>query len=411
MVGRSSISSRFLLTFWALPIALPLGWLAGRLMEREFPALATPFHWSPLALWPLSWLLALRFHQSRFFFSLLLTAMIWFVAVGGGPASEHLLRVAADQALFLAFPMLLLAVSVFGDRGAFTARATGLWLLLGMVAACWGALVHGHLPGVRHWLSSLRHPIYGELGGVQVSASDLVYLGMACVVVVTGWLRAHLSDGWIPLVLLLVLAALHRQSGVYLAPYWSVAAVLACLAVVQEAYRLAYMDALTGLPGRRALEDYGRSLGRHYIIAMADVDHFKQFNDTYGHDVGDQVLRMVAGRLQSVRAGGRAFRYGGEEFTLVFTGSDANGVANELERLRQSIEDSRFTLRAVDRPAAKSGRKQRGRSLKGREVQVTVSMGMAQRNERAKELASVIKAADQALYKAKRKGRNRVESA
>lgn len=411
MVGRLTVSSRFLFAFWALPVAVPLGWLTGWLIERNFPALATPFHWSPLALWPLSWLLALRFHQSRFFFSLLLTALVWFVAVGGGPTGDHLLRVSADQALFLLFPALLLVVSVFGGRGAFTARATGLWLLLGVMAALWGALAHGHLPGVRHWLSSARHPLYGAGDGVRISASDLIYVGLAGVVVVTGWLRAHLSDGWIPLVLLLVFGALHRESDIDLASYWSVAALLACLAVVQEAYRLAYLDALTGLPGRRALEDYGRSMGRHYLIAMVDVDHFKQFNDTYGHDVGDQVLRMVAGRLKSVRVGGRAFRYGGEEFTLVFAGNDADSVTLELERLRQAIEDSRFTLRAGDRPTAKTGRKQRGRAAKGRDVQVTVSMGMAQRNERVRDLHAVVKAADQALYKAKRKGRNRVESA
>lgn len=196
-----------------------------------------------------------------------------------------------------------------------------------------------------------------------------------------------------------------------MAPYWSVAALLACLTVVQEAYRLAYLDALTGLPGRRALEEYGGSLGRNYMVAMADIDHFKQFNDTYGHDVGDQVLRMVAGKLKGVRAGGRAFRYGGEEFTLIFAANDVVRVADELERLRQVIEEARFTIRGGDRPVAKAGRKQRGRPVKGAAVKVTLSMGLAARNDSVRDLAAVIKAADKALYKAKRKGRNRVELA
>ena len=59
-------------------------------------------------------------------------------------------------------------------------------------------------------------------------------------------------------------------------------------------------------------------LGPRYVLAMADVDHFKSFNDTHGHDTGDQVLKLVAARLAQVKGGGRAFRYGGEEFTVLF---------------------------------------------------------------------------------------------
>jgi len=74
------------------------------------------------------------------------------------------------------------------------------------------------------------------------------------------------------------------------------------------------------LPSRRALIERLPSLGRRYTVAMVDVDHFKNFNDTYGHDAGDQVLRMVASRLGEVSGGGTAFRYGGEEFTILFPG-------------------------------------------------------------------------------------------
>lgn len=411
MVGRLSIPSRFLLVLWALPVGLSLGWLANRLLDLDIPVLTTSLRWSPLVLWPLSWLLSLRFHQSRFSFSLLLTAMIWFISVGGGPAGGHLLRETANQALLLVFPLLFLVISSLGGRGVFTVRATGFWLLLGVTAALWGALAHGMLPPVRHALGGLGRQVFRLPGAVSLSVTELIYLALALSVVITGWLRAHLSDGWAPLALTLGFIALHWGEGPYLAPYWSVAALLACLTVVQEAYRLAYLDALTGLPGRRALEEYGGSLGRNYMVAMADIDHFKQFNDTYGHDVGDQVLRMVAGKLKGVRAGGRAFRYGGEEFTLIFAANDVVRVADELERLRQVIEEARFTIRGGDRPVAKAGRKQRGRPVKGAAVKVTLSLGLAARNDSGRDLAAVIKAADKALYKAKRKGRNRVELA
>lgn len=87
-------------------------------------------------------------------------------------------------------------------------------------------------------------------------------------------------------------------------------------AASHEAYQMAFRDELTGLPGRRALNERMQRLGRNYVIAMTDVDHFKKFNDTHGHDVGDQVLRLVASRLSKVTGGGRAHRYGGEEFAL-----------------------------------------------------------------------------------------------
>jgi hypothetical protein len=71
-------------------------------------------------------------------------------------------------------------------------------------------------------------------------------------------------------------------------------------AVAHEAYQMAFRDELTGLPGRRALNERMQRLGRNYVLAMSDVDHFKKFNDTHGHDVGDQVLRLVASKLSKI---------------------------------------------------------------------------------------------------------------
>ena len=99
------------------------------------------------------------------------------------------------------------------------------------------------------------------------------------------------------------------------------------LAIIQDSHNMAFRDDMTGIPSRRALNDLLRGLGSRYAIAMFDVDHFKRFNDTYGHDVGDQVLKVVAGRLMAVSGGGRSFRYGGEEFTVVFSGKGAKDAA------------------------------------------------------------------------------------
>jgi len=172
---------------------------------------------------------------------------------------------------------------------------------------------------------------------------------------------------------------------------------------------MAFLDELTGLPGRRALNaDFGR-LGGRFSVAMVDVDFFKKFNDTYGHDVGDQVLQMVAMNLARVTGGGRAFRYGGEEFVVLFAGKDVEAVKQHLEDLREAIAAAAFTLRDKDRPETAPKDKNKPASGKaGKTVSVTVSIGLAGASAEAGDPDTVLKAADKALYKAKKAGRNRV---
>jgi GGDEF domain-containing protein len=183
------------------------------------------------------------------------------------------------------------------------------------------------------------------------------------------------------------------------------------LGVLQETYRLAFRDELTRLPSRRALNERLKAVGRRYAVAMVDVDHFKSFNDTYGHDVGDQVLRMVAARLARVGGGGHAYRYGGEEFTLLFAGQGVEEALPHLEGLRAEIEGYRMAIRASDRPRKKrAGKRRRSGTTSAQSVSVTVSIGVAERSDRYDYPEAVIKAADKALYRAKRRGRNRVET-
>ncbi|HKN88528.1 MAG TPA: GGDEF domain-containing protein [Nitrospiraceae bacterium] len=100
--------------------------------------------------------------------------------------------------------------------------------------------------------------------------------------------------------------------------YFIVSGVILGVALLQSSYAMAYHDELTGLAGRRAFNDTLLRLGSEYVIVMIDIDHFKRFNHTYGHEVGDQVLRMVASHITPVSGGGQGFRYGGEEFAVVF---------------------------------------------------------------------------------------------
>jgi diguanylate cyclase (GGDEF)-like protein len=196
------------------------------------------------------------------------------------------------------------------------------------------------------------------------------------------------------------------------AAFMFAAGAILIVASLQESHRLAFRDELTGLPGRRALDERLRALPGRYTVAMVDVDHFKKFNDTHGHDIGDQVLKLVGARLGEVGGGGIAYRYGGEEFSVLFPHCDLAEALPHLEDLRKSLEQYRMAVRSEKRPKqAVEGAKQRRDSLDTTQkfLSVTVSIGVAQPDpERLRAPAQVLKAADEALYRAKQGGRNRV---
>ena len=262
----------------------------------------------------------------------------------------------------------------------------------------------------------------------------LVALAGGAVWTAGGWSVAAPEltiDGAVGVALAALLAAsLVRADGLAQGALWALIAVWAVLGLADRAGQLfvvaggagalvagtlesifaaAYRDVLTGLPSRRALDERLDGLPAGVVLAMIDVDHFKQFNDTHGHDTGDQVLRMVAWRLAEV-PDGEAFRYGGEEFTLIFPGLSLADALKRLEGARAAIAASRFTLRAGDRPKGKQGKERRGAATKAHGLSVTVSMGAALRGEREHPLA-LVKRADEALYRAKEAGRDRVLAA
>ena len=221
--------------------------------------------------------------------------------------------------------------------------------------------------------------------------------------------RSAISAGLAGAIAAFVVAAGMPGATITFSIFIAAAELMVTIAVLQDTFRMAFRDELTGIPSRRALNEYLSGLGKSYTIAMIDVDHFKKFNDTYGHDLGDQVLKMVAAHIADVTGGGKAFRYGGEEFTVVFRGRDIAQATPHLEALRREIESYRLALRAEDRPKKSKGNKRQKGGWRGKDgVSVTVSIGVAERNERLTSTQSVIEAADRALYRAKEKGRNQL---
>ncbi len=181
--------------------------------------------------------------------------------------------------------------------------------------------------------------------------------------------------------------------------------------LLQLFWQKIYMDTLTGVMNRRAFDEKMQQLGSFYTLAMVDVDHFKSFNDKYGHDVGDQVLRLVGSFFRkSVGNYGTVYRYGGEEFCVVFENFSVQQVHKLLDQIRNSMASRKFHVRRGDKERIQTNWVQRGRlGSKGKTARVTVSIGASDRHPlRDVDPEQVLKEADTALYKAKDRGRNRV---
>jgi GGDEF domain-containing protein len=393
--------------------------------------------WLTLALPSLSFLyycaliggmvLAWRFHSSRIFFALvvLFLAQEAIAAFGGGHVSPGTPGWTAVQAAALLVPLDFVLIALMHERG-FTISAiapVGMFLFVQSVIAavlCRAAedvpapAIRGH-----HVATALTLPGYALL----VFGAAVVFL-LARFLITRKPVDSALLWSLAAFFLCLRFAGVARLSTVYSAT----AACILATSIIENSYLLAYHDELTTLPSRRAFNDALLRLQYPYSIAVVDIDHFKRFNDTYGHDTGDQVLRLVAAGLSRVTGGGHAYRCGGEEFNILFPGKTTSEVVDHLEQLRVSIESSEFHLRGSDRRQAPRGpdrrnERTRGRTRKGHAIRelaqekspaplsVTVSIGVATSQGEDSEPDLVLQAADKALYRAKANGRNRVEIA
>lgn len=307
-------------------------------------------------------------------------------------------------------PLNMAALTVMAERGLFnTFGLRRLFLLVAQVAGVWLLLKSGYTE-IGDWLASHDPlPLLPDLTPLPARTLPIIGLAIAAAAFCALW-REHPIDGAMCSAMVTLALALYRvQYPVDFALLMATAALLVMIGVLQDSYRMAFRDELTGLPSRRALNERLMSLGPRFSIAMLDVDHFKQFNDSYGHDTGDHVLKMVAGKLSQIRSGGRAFRYGGEEFALVFPNRNARRVMHELEALRVRIAEHQIQVRDPQRPdEPRLVRKLRRVSGANRGVNVTVSIGIAEVNDTCRTPQEVLQAADRALYRAKEKGRNRI---
>ncbi len=354
-------------------------------------------------------LLGWRFHRSRLAFVIFILFLsersLYYFGAGGTYAFGY------DYSVFLAncilLPLNLALLYLVRERGLFNLRSITRIILILLQ------------PFVVYLLIRIQPDIFLYLSYqiIQHPALDIIPLPQP-VVLVYGFITLLFFAGSImgkggPVVrgffwslIAVLFGLLAENNGDSSTLYYCAAGLNIIMSVIETAYAMAFQDELTELPARRALNTSLHGLGKRYAIAMLDIDFFKRFNDRFGHDVGDQVLCMVASHLKRVGGGGRSFRYGGEEFTILFPGKSREDAIPHLERLRESIEAAQFVLRGKNRPK-KPPRKIKREDIKPKTVSVTISIGIAESAPKRKiNPSSVLMAADQALYRAKKRGRN-----
>ena len=353
-------------------------------------------------------LLSMYYDQARLFCSALVVVLT-VLALGPWVTDSNMLRLA----LVILLPLNFGLFAVSKERGLMTFQ--GL-LKLGIVLAqplslMWIAQNKGP-----NWGATLAsRAVLGVETGLPWIAQLSFAIGALTLLTLVFKRRTKVEQGmlWAPGAMFLGLnqlgAARESAASDALFLYSGTTGLILVFAVLEHGYDIAFRDELTGLPGRRAFNSVMEQLGGNYAIAMCDVDHFKKFNDAYGHDVGDQVLKMVAARLSQVGGGGKAFRYGGEEFLVVFRGRSAREAEPFAESLRRSIADREFVVRAPDRPRRKPWKAKETVQTNAPRVNISISIGIAERSKRHSTPELVLDAADETLYRAKESGRNCVK--
>lgn len=352
----------------------------------------------PYYLLPVAAILALQFNFTRL--SLLAILLLAYYGYEQGVFIDYLADNIRNQ-IFLSGSLIIGFFSISRDRALFsfhtvkTVAGIGLCFAIGSTWQIFtlkiGSPTVLDIPPAINLLT----PLY-----IPAGISSII----VCIYAV--W-RASLIDSVLVVTLFSWLFLYYVPNGLPLPLLLSLVATAYICVVIAESYHLAYRDDLTGLSSRRALNTMSLSLNSHYSVAMVDIDHFKNFNDTYGHDVGDQVLQLIASKLTKVKGSGKVYRYGGEEFTIVFPNKDVEIILPHLDELRCKIRDYDIVLRNELRKSSNKSDRKAKEENHSTTVNVTISIGVAEHHGQL-TFAQTLKLADKALYIAKKNGRNRV---
>ena len=371
------------------------------------------FSWLPYVTLCAVFVLCLYYNQARLFTAALALLVSYYLI-----RTELQVALTVPHAvliysmLSIALPVTLLLLMLLPARGlrnlygALLAAivplqlAVGLWLIYYFSATTTALFINTYMP---------VKPVSGYVLSITGSACFCIAF-LAGVVLLIKRNSEDMAALLAVLLFCFVTLAFFKQMGISTIMF-SAAGISLIISLLRNSYDMVYRDDLTGLLGRRALNERLKGLAGNYVIAMMDVDHFKKINDIYGHDIGDEVLNMVGKHIAAVQGGGTAYRYGGEEFCIVFAGKNIQQCKPLLEEIRLKLSNYNMALRDnKQRQLPKIKAEQRGgrraSNRDGKTVSVTISIGVAEQDKLHNRSEYVLKAADSALYKAKKNGRN-----
>ncbi|WP_417350178.1 GGDEF domain-containing protein [Ferrimonas sp.] len=382
----------------AMPVGLcTLTLLLPPILEGSHPILLQVVAALPWLFLCAAWLVSRLYAQPKVSFILLISLMAYSILE---LYLQHLLPFGHNELMLwllcLMVPPLIITFQLIPDALAGESNNWKCYLLLASVLTL-GAVMLVEIPAASERLLS-------SIPGLKLGTpplAGLVLLVTSLTVPLAMLFQRQESVDMVALMALLVLGfgvcGFEVESMPEVA--FSAMGLFTIMLLLLHSYRLAFFDTLTGLRNRRSLESMLNDLPRGFHLAIADVDHFKKFNDKYGHEVGDEVLRLVAQLLSEVECGGMVYRLGGEEFVILFRSRRRDCCANTLDGVRRKVASYPFRIRRpLNQPM--------GQDREEYTEQITISLGLVQQSIEDDHLEDVLHRADAALYRAKERGRN-----
>lgn len=362
------------------------------------PAVILVIKYSSYIIFALGIVLSIRFNQGRVFLIILLLTLFQFFLNNYLELSIN--SIIYSEVLYplicILIPLNIIAFSQLKERGLFSlwGKIRISFILIQMF------IIYKIVISNNTLIQNLLNYNFIDIPlekTIMPQVSLLIFLLILIFFMLKAFIKNSIFEVQLIGVLMSVFVALYFiNDRLSFSIFLSASGLILIIGIIENSYSMAYLDELTGIPSRRALREDLMKLGNKYVIAMIDIDFFKKFNDKYGHDVGDDVLKLVASNLMKVSAGGKAFRYGGEEFTILFPGKSVNDVIPHLDSLREQVSKSGYTKtkNSKSKPSSSS------------QLFINISIGVCEKSVKLKSISDVMKGADKALYRAKKKGRN-----
>lgn len=351
-----------------------------------------------------------------------LSLMYLAVQTYGDPVYDHrIVEQAITKVILYLFPLNMIAFSMMIKRRIFTTLGS-LYLFLFFLQICFVIVVFYPQGKAFQFVSSSVSSYSLHMYDYLVTSSESITLlinkasFLSCVLVFL-WTLVFLfiryvykrDVGLAGFTMILVsgtagVMASHTPSSSFI--FFLASGILVVIASLEGSFVLTDYDQLTGLHGRKSLSSLLQRLKDHYALAFVDIDHFGEFNDRFGPDVGDEVLKIIGDKLGDVTKGVQVFRYGSDEFLAVFQGYKDFDVVNMLEVFRKKIEAFPFIINN-NMVKNKLLKPSKNKSAYIGNAHISISIGISTSSDVQKP-SEVLKTADKALCQAKDTGRNKV---